>query len=287
MPAKSIYPTLLLLALLPTAESATTFINAGSAEANNIFVADNWDNGLPTAANPGTIAGDATWWPADTAGDGSGSTGASANIASGVHIIVTSGTLSRVGNFIPEFTDCIIDLQGGSMSNDGPGSRVFRLSGTSVLTVGAGSTFTHDPSRGMEFQNDGAGTPSIVIDGGTLNGGLGSGDTTGVSTSDTAYAFLTFTANGGYASFDGLDFSVTNPYIDFVSGSTGVLELGNGDATLYEDLWNSGNLRIDGANSGTFSTNFIVDGTQLSLIPEPAVTLLGGLGLLGLLRRRR
>ena len=279
----------LLLAFAPIGRSATTFTNPGTGPANNIFVAGNWDNGLPTAANPGTISGNATWWPADTAGDGSGSTSAGPNVATGIDITITSGTLSRVGSFIPEFTNCTINLQGGNLSNDGPGGRVFRISGTTVLTVGAGSTFTHDPTRGMELQDDEAGMPSIVIDGGTLLGGLGSGDDTGVATSNTEYAFLTFTANGGLASFEALTWAtgVTLPYIDFVSGSTGVLELGNGDQTLYEALWTTGNLRLDGANAGTFADSFTVSGTQLSLIPEPSIALLGGLGLLSLLLRRR
>jgi hypothetical protein len=279
----------LLLASSSIAQSATTFTNPGTGVANNIFVSGNWNNGLPTAANPGTIAGDATFWPADTSGNGTGSTSAGPNVATGIDITVTSGTLSRVGDFIPEFTNCTINLQGGNLSNDGPGARVFRLSGTSVLTVGSGSTFTHDASRGMELQNDGAGTPAIVIDGGTLLGGFGSGDDTGVATSNTAYAFLTFTASGGLASFDALTWAagVSLPYIDFVSGSSGVLDLGNGDSTLYQGLWDSGKLRVDGGNVGTFADHFVVTGTQLSLIPEPSIALLGGLGLLALLQRRR
>lgn len=135
-------------------DAQTTFTNPGTGVANNIFVSGNWNNGLPTAANPGTIAGNATWWPADTTGDGSGSTDTAANNANGIDITITTGTLSRGGDFIPEFTSCTMDLQGGSISNEGPGARVFRLSGTSLLTVGAGSTFTNDAKHHARLEFD-------------------------------------------------------------------------------------------------------------------------------------
>ena len=284
---KFILPSSIFCGTCLITQGATTFeaANYGTGVANNIFVEGNWDNGVPTTANPGTIGGDATWWPADTAGDGTGATTAAANNVSGVAITVTGGTLGRVGNFIPEFTDSSITLQGGNMSNDGPGSRVFRLSGTSTLTIGSGSTFTTDASRSIELQDDGSGIPSIVLNGGILNADTGAN--LGVSTTDSAYAFLTMGLNGGTANLTGITFNVSNPFINFLSGSTGVIKVTGADYAYYESLWDSSNLRVAGVNSGTFAGNFTVSGNELSLVPEPSLVLLGCLGILPVMRRRR
>lgn len=71
---------------------------------------------------------------------------------------------------------------------------------------------------------------------------------------------------------------------------------GNGGADalgVYQLLWTKGVLKKDSANVGTFADNFnFVAGSSaqygtLTAIPEPSATLLSGLGLLCLVRRRR
>ncbi len=39
--------------------------------------------------------------------------------------------------------------------------------------------------------------------------------------------------------------------------------------------------------NGSIAADYLVDNVSLTLVPEPAAAVLGGLGLLGLLRRRR
>ena len=60
---------------------------------------------------------------------------------------------------------------------------------------------------------------------------------------------------------------------------------------VYTMLWNQGVLQKDGANIGAFGDNFSYSGGAtagtLTAIPEPSAALLGGLGMLALLRRRR
>lgn len=60
---------------------------------------------------------------------------------------------------------------------------------------------------------------------------------------------------------------------------------------VYTMLWNQGVLKKDGSNTGTFAQNFSYSGSgtagTLTAIPEPSAALLGGLGMLCLLRRRR
>ena len=76
--------------------------------------------------------------------------------------------------------------------------------------------------------------------------------------------------------------------MDGVNANTG----GSASALgVYQMLWNQGVLKKDGANTGTFAQNFsyawwCFRGT-LTAIPEPSAALIGGLGMLCLLRRRR
>lgn len=78
-------------------------------------------------------------------------------------------------------------------------------------------------------------------------------------------------------------------YFNFTTGSTGTLAITGYDATSYETLFNNGDLRYGGSvgTAGTFGDFFEVNGNTLSVIPEPSAALLGGFGVLALLRRRR
>ena len=104
---------------------------------------------------------------------------------------------------------------------------------------------------------------------------------------------------GGQLVLDGTNFGVRATYnlpsayplgftvdgtTDGASGTTNALG-------VYTMLWNQGVLQKDGANTGTFAENFSYSGGAsagtLTAIPEPSTALLGGLGMLCLLRRRR
>jgi hypothetical protein len=74
----------------------------------------------------------------------------------------------------------------------------------------------------------------------------------------------------------------------------------NDDWPLAEETNNEGNylvfsglsdpsftLNFDGGNAATGTQRAVVNGIQIVQVPEPSVTLLGGLGLFALLRRRR
>jgi hypothetical protein len=83
-----------------------------------------------------------------------------------------------------------------------------------------------------------------------------------------------------------LDFYDSSDYISFATGSTATFTAADEDLASYTALVTTGNIRVDGVVQTDFS-KFQVTGNTLSLIPEPSATLLGGLGLLSLLRRRR
>ncbi|MFC4991463.1 cadherin domain-containing protein [Rubritalea tangerina] len=239
------------------------FTDAG-ATLGNIADPANWSGGLPTSG-VGLITGDATWWKGeDFANPGTGSTSAGGNILNGYQLLVTGGTLLRNQNFIPEFTDCDIDLQGGSLSNDGTGNRVLRISGTTVIRVGEGSLLETDSSNDhIEYQNDGDGRAQIVVDGGDVEIGSFS-----VSSDPQDYAFLVMGQSGSVQT-NAIAINVAGPYIDFESGGMSQLTVTGSDSGYYEGLWSAGRLRVDGSNAGSFPALFTVVGSTLALRDEP------------------
>ncbi|MBN8460757.1 MAG: PEP-CTERM sorting domain-containing protein [Verrucomicrobia bacterium] len=106
----------------------------------------------------------------------------------------------------------------------------------------------------------------------------GAGTTTGISStaSGTTYATLGTSAIAA-------QFSITRTGASAYTLSSNV----NGairTATTTSG-WNDYNAIF--IRNGGISSDFLVDNVSVTLVPEPATALLGGLGLLGLLRRRR
>jgi len=259
-----------LLAMGVGLVQADTLFTDANPTNSNVFVSQNWNNGLATDANPGTINSNAVYWRQDPVGGGSGSATAVANKITGLNVTIkgTSSnqiTFRRAVNFLPEFQDSTISLEYATM--DQFGTRVLRLSGTTLVTVGTGADLTLALNKNIEFQNDGAGAAQLVVNGGTVTA-LG----IGLATDNASYAFLTFGAGDGLVDIiNVIDFTGDeNLYINFLAGSGGVLDVSNAADGWYEALWGAGNLRVDGANIGTFASNFNVSGTALTVIPEPA-----------------
>jgi len=109
----------------------------------------------------------------------------------------------------------------------------------------------------IEFQNDDTGDAVVFISGGNLTS---SGEIR-ISNDNVEQAFIDFvTGQGGTVKASGAGafvFSQSKPYINFQTGSTGILEVPAYEGTTdFEDLWDSGNIRVDDANSGTFAALF-------------------------------
>ena len=79
-------------------------------------------------------------------------------------------------------------------------------------------------------------------------------------------------------------------YVNFISGGTGYLSLEGWEQSSFDDLVTAGKIKLDGETALTSDFSFSTNGGQgtYGLVPEPstAMFLMGGVGVLALLRRR-
>jgi len=202
------------------------------------------------------------------------------------------GGVNNAGNTIAGFDDATINHTSGTLSgafNWANAGSTYNLQGGTIR-----STTNFNANSGSIF-NLSSGTLSV-------NGDLIVNSTTGgINVSGTA----TISTDGQFdlrlnqtgASFS-IDPNWTGSFIgpneanlaawsfELVNSAAGDNGSTANSGTRFIDV---GGTQITAANFGDFfQTTALVDGgTSLSLIPEPSIALLGGLGLLGLLRRRR
>jgi autotransporter-associated beta strand protein len=176
---------------------------------------------------------------------------------------VTSGTLLVNGNSTLATGAGTV---GGATTVNGnlkPGNSPGVLSFASTLDLAGTSTSTFEIdglTRGTQY--DGVNTTGALTYGGILT--LDFGMIFGAGT----HTFDLFQIGGGESS----DFSQVN-----LAGSYGVGALDFDSSNVWQ--------RIDGDNTWTFTQS--TGDLQLTVIPEPSVALLSGLGLLALFRRSR
>lgn len=248
------------LLTLGTASAATTFTGTAGGDIND---AGNWDSGLPSNSNLGTLGTTSVW--------------SDATLADFDFEVVGGAILTRASDFIPNFQDDTdINIINGEIDIDaGTGTRVLRMKNTSTVTVGDNGILRITANRKIEM----SGTSALFVNGGTIiadhiiaNAGTG--------------AFLTFGAGNGLVDFSSSS-AITSGYINFLSGSGGALDVDGADTAHFSGLWDAGQLKKDGANTGTFAQNFSVSGSVLTTVPEPSSAALLGLGGLALILRRR
>jgi hypothetical protein len=156
---------------------------------------------------------------------------------------------------------------GGLYADDSGQNATLNIGTTGVVTIGAFWVAGGWSSAGAPGSTPGTATINIAQGGQlVLNGGFGVRATYNLPSSyPTGY-----TVDGA------------------INGETGATASA---LAIYTMLWNQGVLQKDGANTGTFGDNFSYSGGAtagtLTAIPEPSTALLGGLGMLALLRRRR
>lgn len=163
------------------------------------------------------------------------------------------------------------------------------VAGTSTININTGGTMSFAGisanGRRLFVGNQVAGAIGII----NLNGGVfdGSGLTTAGETifgRGGATGFMTI-SNGGSAVFGSAPVFGNGGgtgYINFTGAGT--LAIPGAD---YAALYAANSIRFNGGNTADFASVFQVNGGVLSQVPEPSAALLGALGVLGLIRRRR
>ncbi len=177
------------------------------------------------------------------------------------------------------------DLTGNTGNNTGAGIGGTAINGPVGATIPFNTTGTNRPTVDGMFANYNAnGTALITFTGLALNtqydfsaiGGRASGG------SDGFIKVITGTAGAGGADIDLID---SDDFLDtFSLLNDGTIRnfsvTSNGSGSIAFRFFEGQN-DIDGGTSATFNA------LSMTQIPEPSAALLGGLGLLALLRRRR
>ena len=284
--------SLLLLAALTTSSSAVNFLTPGA----DLDVAANWEGGaFPQSGEQGLVEINAAW--PNTSGGGTlsvfgdliiGSTTATnITLTAAVDIVGANPSSVVFNNVTVNVMDDI--FTGGGTGNFifNPGSVTtvaddFEANGGGTITINGG---THSLAGTVNTSNVGAQNNS------TLNF-LGGTVTTDVfRTQQNGLGTVFGTINlGGDATItsDSIDFASAG-IVDVSSDWTGSITATN-TLTDFEDIFVDLVL-LDGTvlDATAFDENFQIseDGLTLSLIPEPSAALLGMMGILTLLRRRR
>ena len=274
--------------------SAAAFAAGTSVQAavlttsGNINTASNWDTGiLPGLGETGTVNIDSTW----------------PNTASAGAVAITGDLVFGGGSTLTAATD-VVGVNPNSVTfNDvtvNVGDDIFTGGGgTGNFIFNAGSITNVDD----DFEANGGGT--ITVNGGTHTIGIAPTGTANFGAQNNST--LNFlggtvvgvdlfrnTASGGSTINLGGSATLTADAIslagifDIAPDWTGSLAIDGFSATDWETTL-TGGATLGGAeiDATVFADNFLVVGNTVSLVPEPSVTLLGALGLLGLLRRRR
>ena len=202
--------------------------------------AANWDNGLPSSTNRGTVAVNGSVYT---------------NIQ-GFDVDQTGGAITiSVGNAVqmgPRSTTW--NLLGGSFQRTNIG---LRIGPNSLFHVSGGTLSVTAVNQPLIIYGDSL----LRITGGAVSASGALQISGKVPHGDGP--FLDFGPGSGTATFSVLELG-SKGYINFVSGSAGTLILTDG--TIRDDLhgavdsfwelWDVGRLRIDGANEGAFNNRF-------------------------------
>jgi autotransporter-associated beta strand protein len=253
-----------------------------------------------------TLGADQTWGNvSDNNFTVSGNIGGSGNLT-----ITGSYTIQTAGDFTPG--------AGGDTSLENVATNTSTYTGTGTVTLGGNNTYTGTTtvSNGTLIVNGNISTSSLttVASGGTLGGSGTVGTTTilsgGAFAPGTSPGTMTFTGDLGLNLGSAADFEInafTSGNFDLavaaaagtqtVSFNGGILNLlfqpgfnATGSAKIFDfDLYaGSGftSVTSSGLASG-YEASFDYTTGIVTVIPEPRAALIGGLGLLVLLRRKR
>ena len=207
----------------------------------------------------------------------SGAAGGVLNSAAATTSILTLGQADATASF------------GGSISN-GAGTVSLTKIGGGVQTLGGSSTYTGDTlvSGGTLLVTGSLGNTAVTVDG---DARIGGGGTLGGTLQINAGAEIQFsttqtlTVNGASVTFGGFSIADVAGLDNTVADGTYTL-IGGTAAVNPSNLANIGIENSYALGNNKFAY-FEIGSLKVHVIPESSTVLLGGLGLLGFLRRRR
>lgn len=303
-----IFLTILACTGILSAQTTTNFLGiAGSGTGNNLAPGtgtNNWTNGVPTLTNIGTINVDGTlngnptdWVVNHTGGEitltgNRNIVGASVWTMSGGSIVQNDNTRNLEVRDSSAFTmtDGTIDLfrlrtpQTGSITQSG---------GSVTLSdqfVGGSPGSSYNLSGGtLQLASINANSTEFNLSGGSIS-------LTAFETSANNNRIRFWTVSGDVAmSFDAASaiavdrFNFANNWLPTATGAS--LTVADWGQTEFEALFAGGRFQYDGENLNAtqFGETFLVNGSTLTVIPEPGtLALLGIAGLaLAISQRRR
>lgn len=273
-------PTLLSGVALAAATSAQAAVLTTSGDINTPA---NWDTGtLPAAGEIATVNINSSW-PSTASANALGIFG---DLIFGGGSTLTAN-IDVVG-FNPSsvtFNDVTVNV-GDDIFTGGGGVGNFIFNDGSITNVDD------------DFEANGGGT--ITVNGGTHNVGVAAGQSGNFGSQNGStlnflggtVTALRLTNGSGNLNVGGDAILTANTIIFAGTGAFDIAADWTGSLTIPGVNWETtltSDATFDGAaiDATVFAENFLVEGNTVSLIPEPSAALLGALGFLGLLRRRR
>lgn len=280
-----------------TAQAATVTWNGSSGDWQNV---SRWLEGVLPAAGDDIVVNGGTvdLWQG----------GPLNTINNDTTLTLNGGTIAfpnqahwvKVGAGGTETASALIINNGGTYAMKSGEFAVGNATGeTGLVNINAGGTLRSDTAF-VTLEDTGtinvAGTMtnfgSVNLLGGTINILAGGAfDAASVSFESGGAAGNRFNISGGTAtvgSVSTLYLGYGDRYFNFTSGSTGALIFPAYDVETVTGYINSGYIRLDGVTDTEAFSVTALDGTgvQVTLVPEPSIGALIGLGL-GMLGRRR